>query len=120
MLKGKRARQSDQEVERVLWGEGAEWAERMRMCLRFKQEKKKKGIWVRMFFPASRMRGQKHFGYLYVKFFFLFVLSEITSFCFSLTCGKILKGCFPLNIQGGSAWWWRWQWAVRKPQGEHE
>ena len=43
MLKGKRARQSDQEVERVLGGEGAEWAERMRMCLRFKQEKKKKG-----------------------------------------------------------------------------
>ena len=27
-------------------------------------KKKKKGIWVRMFFPASRMRGQKHFGYL--------------------------------------------------------
>ena len=66
MPKGKRARQSDWEVEKVLWGEGAEWAERTRMCLRFKQEKKKKkkGIWVRMFFPASRMRGQKHFGYL--------------------------------------------------------
>ena len=40
MPKGKRARQSNQEVERVLWGEGAGWAERTRMCLRFKQEKK--------------------------------------------------------------------------------
>lgn len=96
MPKGKRARQSNQEVERVLWGEGAGWAERTRMCLRFKQEKKEN--WGTNVLSCFWNERSETFWMLVVCQVFLFVCTFLNCFLL-LLCNmwENIKGMFSLE-----------------------